>query len=123
MKLLNHLKVGVVLAALTVLANPVLAADAAEKGAITILAPTADTVMQSGVESKLEFNVQLSPRGNHLHIYVDSQDPIIARNVAHCPCSVTLPKLSPGKHVIVIKEATSGHAMTGIESSVTTTVK
>ncbi len=123
MKLLDHVTVCVALAALAVLANPVLAADSAGAGAIAILAPTSDAVLQSGVENKLEFNVKLSPRGHHLHIYVDDQDPIIARNVAHCPCNVALPKLAPGKHVIVIKEATSSHAMTGVEGSVAVTVK
>jgi len=123
MKLLDHFTVCVALIALTVMVNPVQAADSAGMGAIAILAPTSDAVLQSGAENKLEFNVKLSPRGNHLHIYIDNQDSIIERNVAHCPCSVALPKLTPGKHVIVIKEATSGHAMTGVERSVTVTVK
>lgn len=85
MKLLDHFTVCVALIALTVLVNPVQAADSAGMGAIAILAPTSDAVLQSGAENKLEFNVKLSPRGNHLHIYIDNQDPIIERNVAHCP--------------------------------------
>jgi hypothetical protein len=107
--------------ALLALANPVLAADSA--GSITITSPVNDAVLQSATGNKLEFNVHLSPNGNHVHVYVDDQDPIVFRDVSHCPCSIALPKLSSGKHTIVVKEATSSHAMTGVQSSVTATVK
>ncbi|HSM98431.1 MAG TPA: hypothetical protein VLS47_05395 [Gallionella sp.] len=118
MKQLNSLFIGL---ALTALASPVMAADAA--GSITISAPADGAVLQSGSGNKLAFNVHLSPTGNHVHIYVDEQSPIVFRDVGSCPCSIELPKLSPGKHSIVVKEATSGHAMTGVQSSVTATVK
>ncbi len=107
--------------ALLALANPVLAADSA--GSITITSPVNNAVLQSATGNKLEFNVHLSPNGNHVHVYVDDQDPIVFRDVSHCPCSIALPKLSSGKHTIVVKEATSSHAMTGVQSSVTATVK
>ena len=108
---------GIALAALT---STVWAADSA--GSITITSPKNDAVLQGG-GNKLEFNIHLSPNGNHVHIYVDDQAPIVYRDVAHCPCTVDLPKLSPGKHTIVVKEATVGHAMTGVEGTVTATVK
>lgn len=125
MKLLNKLMIYFVLAALTnwVPANPVLAADSAGMGSITILSPANDAVLQSGMENKLKFSVHLSPRGDHLHIYIDDQSPIINRDLSRCPCSIVLPRLSPGKHAIVVKEATSGHVLTGVQGSVTATVK
>jgi hypothetical protein len=107
--------------ALVALASPVLAADSA--GSITITAPVDGAVLPGAMGNKVDFNVHLGPNGNHVHIYVDDQDPIVFRDVSHCPCSVDLPKLSSGKHTIAIKEATSGHAMTGVQSSVTATVK
>jgi hypothetical protein len=106
--------------ALVVLASPIFAADSA--GSITITSPANGAMLQSA-GNKLEFNVHLSPNGNHVHIYVDDQDPIVFRDVSHCPCSIDLPKLSSGKHTIVVKEATSSHAMTGVQGSVTATVK
>jgi hypothetical protein len=109
--------------ALLALANPVLAADSAALGSITITSPVNDAVLQSATGNKLDFSVHLSPSGNHVHVYIDDQDPIVFRDVSHCPCSIPLPKLSSGKHNIVVKEATSSHAMTGIQSSVTATVK
>ncbi|MBI3772844.1 MAG: hypothetical protein HY272_09120 [Gammaproteobacteria bacterium] len=99
--------------------NVTFAAD----GSITILEPKEGTDLASGSGNKLKYDVKLSPSGSHLHVYVDDQPPIIVREVKMCPCSVELPKLSAGKHKIIIKEATSGHSLTGVESSVTVSVK
>lgn len=120
MKLLNSL---FVCFALVTLPISVFAADAAGKGSITITAPVNDAVLQGAKGNKLEFNVKLSPNGSHVHIYIDNQQPIVYRDVSHCPCSVDLPQLTPGKHTIAVKEATSSHALTGLESSVTAMVK
>jgi hypothetical protein len=119
MKLLNGLFICFCFA-LGVLANPVFAADSA--GSITITSPVKDAVLQ-GAGNKLEFNVHLSPNGNHVHVYIDDQAPIVFRDVSHNPSSIDLPKLSSGKHTIVVKEATSSHAMTGVQGSVSVTVK
>lgn len=107
--------------ALVVLASPVFAADSA--GSITITSPANGAMLKSGSGNKLDFDVHLGPTGNHVHIYVDDQNPIVFRDVSHCPCSIDLPKLSPGKHTIVVKEATSSHALTGVQGSVTATVQ
>ena len=100
-------------------ANP---ASAADSGSITIISPKDGAVLLGG-GNKLEYNVHLSPNGNHLHIYIDNQDPIIGKNVSNCPCSIALPALAAGKHVIAVKEATAGHALTGVQSTVTVSVK
>ena len=96
---------------------------AADAGSITILSPKAGAVLKSGVETPLEYNLHLSPEGHHLHVYVDEGSPIIVRNVSGCPCTMTLPALSPGQHTIVIKEAKAGHSPTGVEGSVTVTAR
>ncbi len=98
-------------------------AVAADSGSIAISSPKDGAVLQSGSGNKLEYNVHLSPNGNHLHVYVDNQDPIIGRKVSNCPCSIDLPPLSVGKHVIVVKEATAGHSLTGVQSTASFTVK
>jgi hypothetical protein len=118
MKSLNSLAFGL---ALFALASPVFAADSA--GSISITAPANGAVLSSGSGDKLEFNVHLGPTGNHVHIYVDDQSPIIDRDIHNCPCSIDLPMLSPGKHTIAIKEATVSHALTGVEGTVTVTVQ
>lgn len=98
------------------------AASAADPGSISIISPKDGAVLGGG-GNKLEYNVHLSPKGNHLHIYIDNQDPIISKKVSNCPCSIGLPALAAGKHVIAVKEATAGHALTGLQSTVTVTVK
>lgn len=103
------------------LSIPAFAADSV--GSITISSPADGMVLNGGSGNKLDFNVHPGPGGNHVHIYVDDQNPIVFRDVGSCPCSIDLPKLSSGKHSIVIKEATSAHAMTGVQSAVTVTVK
>lgn len=92
-------------------------------GSITIISPKDGAELSSGSGNKLEYNVQLSPSGNHLHVYIDNRDPIIDHSVSGCPCSIVLPDLPPGKHDIVVKEATSSHALTGVEAYVSVTVK
>jgi hypothetical protein len=118
MKQLKGVFIGI---ALLALAGPVFAADSV--GSITISSPANGAMLQSGNGNKLTFNVHLSPNGNHVHIYVDDQSPIIDRDIHNCPCSIDLPDLSPGKHTIAIKEATVSHALTGVEGVVTATVK
>ena len=92
-------------------------------GSIDILSPRDGAVLHSGTGNKLEYNVTLGPDGNHLHVYVDNQDPIVDREVSHCPCSIDLPELAPGSHVISVKEATASHVLTGLQSSVKFSVR
>lgn len=93
------------------------------KGYIKIIAPKDGKVLKSERGDKLKYDVQLSPDGNHLHVYVDDNRPIIDHKVKGCPCSITLPPLSPGKHTVAVKEATKHHHLTGLASSVTFDVK
>lgn len=95
----------------------------ASAGSITVLSPKAGEVWPAGAH-ELQYQVDPSPQGNHLHVYVDDQDePIISHKISHCPCSVALPALKPGVHQITIKEATSGHSLTGVETHVSFSVK
>lgn len=95
----------------------------AASGSITILEPVNGEILKNESNNELQYNITLSPSGNHVHVYIDDQPPIIDRKVTNCPCSIELPTLSAGKHKIVIKEATVNHALTGLQSSVTFSVK
>lgn len=101
------------------LAPPVFAAD----GSISILSPKDGATVMGSAQNALEFNLKQSPQGHHLHVYVDDNKPIIVRQVTGCPCKVELPALSPGQHTVVVKEATAGHAPTGVEATVHFTAK
>lgn len=102
-------------------ASPILLARAS--GKITILSPHNGASLDSGSGIALQYNIKLSPDGNHVHVYIDDHSPIIDRNVENCPCTITLPDLSPGKHTIVMKEATVSHVLTGVEDKVSIDVK
>ncbi|OIO54275.1 MAG: hypothetical protein COX57_01675 [Alphaproteobacteria bacterium CG_4_10_14_0_2_um_filter_63_37] len=92
-------------------------------GAITLLSPKQGETLMGGSGVVLRYEVTLGPNGNHLHVYVDDQNPIITHDVTRCPCKVPLPDLTPGKHTVAVKEATSSHTLTGIETSVSFTVQ
>ena len=111
------------LACMAFVAIPAMAADMMGGGSLSIVSPTNGAMLDSGSGIKLTYNVKLSPNGNHLHIYVDDQSPIIDRNVSGCPCSLTLPDLSSGMHEVAVKEATVHHELTGLEAEVKFTVK
>ncbi|WP_353433023.1 hypothetical protein [Polynucleobacter sp. MWH-UH23A] len=96
---------------------------AADMGRITILSPKNDAIVNARSVVKLSYKVALGPEGNHLHVYVDDQKPIVDRNVSGCPCTVDLPALSPGMHVVVVKEARADHSLTGVEASTIVTAK
>lgn len=96
---------------------------AMSSGYIKILTPKDGKVLKHERGDKLKYDVQLSPDGNHLHVYIDNKKPIIDHKVQGCPCSITLPPLSPGKHTVAVKEATEHHHLTGLASSVTFDVK
>jgi hypothetical protein len=96
---------------------------AASGGSITILSPADGAVLGSGSGNELNYKVTLSPNGNHLHVYIDDRRPIIVRKVSGCPCTLDLPDLAPGKHAIVVSEATAGHSLTGLKAGVSVTVK
>jgi len=92
-------------------------------GTISVVTPANGALLDSGSGIRLTYKIQLSPSGNHLHVYVDDQPPIIDRNVSGCPCSLELPDLSSGMHLVTVKEARSNHSLTGVTTSVSFTVK
>lgn len=91
------------------------AASWAAGGSITIDAPKDGATLAANAGVKVEYKVQHTADGNHLHFYVDNGDPTIVRSWSG---TEVLPALSAGKHEICIKEATKGHALTGLQKCV-----
>jgi hypothetical protein len=89
-------------------------------GSITIESPKDGAKIGANSGIKVEFKVQHSADGNHLHFYVDDGNPTIVREWNG---SVTLPGVSPGKHEICIKEATAIHVLTGLEKCISVEAK
>jgi hypothetical protein len=89
-------------------------------GSVTIESPKDGAEISANSDIKVEFKVQHSSGGNHLHFYVDNGPPTIVRKWSG---SETLPGVSPGKHEICIKEATEAHVLTGLEKCVSIEAK
>jgi hypothetical protein len=96
---------------------------AADMGSVSISSPKNGSTVMAGTMVKLIYNVKLGPEGNHLHVYVDDEKPIVVRNVTNCPCSIELPALTAGKHTIVIDQARADHSLTGVKTSIMITAK
>jgi hypothetical protein len=96
------------------------AGASAAGGSVTIESPKDGATVAANAGVKVEFKVEHTAEGNHLHFYVDNGDPTIVRKWSG---SETLPPVSPGKHEICIKEATKGHVLTGLEKCVTVEAK
>lgn len=109
----------ILLAASVALAGLSAGAYAAE-GSVTIESPKDGADVGANMGVKVEFKVQHTANGNHLHFYEDNGDPIIVRKWSG---SETLPPLSPGKHEICIKEATVDHVLTGLQKCISVTAK
>ena len=99
----------------------------ANAGDVSILSPQNHAVLASGRGIALVFEARPIPGGRRLSIDVDGQAPIVVRDAGSdadaCPCRVTLPKLAPGRHRVVVREAMAGQAPGGIENRVSFTVK
>lgn len=99
------------------------AADPPVEGRLSILWPINGTDLSSGQGDKLRYYIQPTPSGDHLHVYIDDQKPILAKEVKDCPCAIDLPELSPGTHTIALKEATKDQKPTGMQQTVSIKVE
>jgi len=83
---------------------------------IKITSPADKSQIDAGEEYPLKYEVTLGAGDDHFHVWVDdSRGPGI-----HDTKGVyTLPKMSPGTHVITIKFVDKGHVPTGPQKSIT----
>jgi hypothetical protein len=95
----------------------------ANAGDVSILSPQNHAVLANGRGIALVFEAPPIPGGRRLSIAVDGRAPIVVHDAGRCPCRVTLPRLAPGRHRLVVREAMAGRAPGGIESRVRFTIK
>ena len=79
---------------------------------VTITAP-ADQSEINGNSVTVTYEVNPSPSGDHIHIYVDDRKPDILRKLKG---SYEVTDLAPGEHTITVKEVNAGHTPTGHEA-------
>ena len=87
----------------------------ADTGKIEIINPADGAKLNVNEEQYLDYDVTLGERGNHIHVWVDGDKGPAVRSLKG---SYELPKLSPGKHAIIVKVVDAGHIPTGPEKSV-----
>jgi hypothetical protein len=86
-----------------------------EVAAIKILSPADHAQVNAGEEHRLVYEVTLGPGGHHIHVWVDDKR---GPGIHDLKGMYTLPKLSPGEHVITIKMVDKEHSPTGFEKSI-----
>ncbi len=86
-----------------------------EVASIKILSPADHAQVNAGEEHQLAYEVILAPGSHHIHVWVDDKR---GPGIHDLKGMYTLPKLSPGEHVITIKMVDKGHSPTGFEKSI-----
>jgi hypothetical protein len=90
------------------------ASGAATAGSVAILQPAEGATVSSKQPVELQYRVEKSPRGDHVHISVDNDKPDIVRALSG---TYQILPLSPGDHAITVAEITRSHAATGNQAT------
>src|SRR5256885_10145192 len=88
-------------------AGPVNAVPAAS---LKILTPADHAQLDAGESYPLQYEIALGPGDDHFHVWVDGDR---SPGIHDLKGTYTLPKLSPGDHVITLKLLDKGHVPTG----------
>jgi hypothetical protein len=102
------------------LAASVHAADAQGTASIQILKPTDHAQLSAGEPYALDYQVTLGPGDDHFHVWVDAER---SPGIHDLKGTYTLPKMTPGTHVITLKLVDKNHVPTGPQKSIQVDVK
>ncbi len=92
----------------------------ADVGSVKILAPVDNAQLDADEEYPLNYEITLGSGDDHFHVWVDDNKSPAQRSIKG---TYTLPKLSPGKHLVYIKIVDKGHVPTGPEKTIHVTAK
>jgi hypothetical protein len=84
-------------------------------GSVTIMSPKDGATLSAMGENKLDYAIVLGAGDDHFHVWIDGERGGPIRDLKG---SYTLPKMSPGKHAIIVKIVDKAHVPTGPEKSV-----
>ena len=97
------------------------AADAGKStGTVTITSPKDGATLSAMGENKMDYEVKLGAGDDHFHVWIDSERGGPVRDLKG---TLTLPKMTPGKHNIIVKIVDKAHVPTGVEKSVSVKVE
>src|SRR5438270_2770741 len=86
-----------------------LAAPASGTASLKILSPANDAQLDAGEPYPLQYEIALGPGDDHFHVWVDGDR---SPGIHDLKGIYTLPKLTPGDHVITLKMVDKGHVPT-----------
>jgi len=87
---------------------------------LKILSPANDAQLDAGEPYPLQYEIALGPGDDHFHVWVDGDR---SPGIHDLKGIYTLPKLTPGDHVITLKMVDKGHQPTGPQTSINVHVK
>jgi len=87
---------------------------------LKILSPANDAQLDAGEPYPLQYEIALGPGDDHFHVWVDGDR---SPGIHDLKGIYTLPKLTPGDHVITLKMVDKGHVPTGPQTSIKVHVK
>lgn len=87
---------------------------------LKILTPANDAQLDAGEPYPLQYEIALGQGDDHFHVWVDGDR---SPGIHDLKGIYTLPKLTPGDHVITLKMVDKGHQPTGPQTSIKVHVK
>ncbi len=88
---------------------------AGEQAYVKITEPAPGARLTAAGPSRLVYEVEPGPRGDHVHIYADDKEVGILRQLKG---SYTLPPLAAGAHSLCVKVVNRAHVPIGVEQCV-----
>lgn len=84
-------------------------------GSVMITSPKDGTTLSAMGENKMDYEVKLGAGDDHFHVWIDGERGGPIRDLKG---TTMLPKMTPGKHAIIVKVVDKAHVPTGPEKSV-----
>lgn len=84
-------------------------------GKVMISSPKDGSTVSASNENKMEYEITLGAGDDHFHVWVDGEKSPPQRSLKG---SLVLPKMSPGKHAIIVKVVDKAHVATGPQQSI-----
>jgi len=84
-------------------------------GSVMITSPKDGATLSAMGENKMDYEVKLGAGDDHFHVWIDGERGGPVRDLKG---TLTLPKMTPGKHAIIVKIVDKAHVPTGPEKSV-----
>lgn len=106
----------ILLAAFALFASSAIAAEPS----VTITTPADGARLDAMAQTKLVYEVEPGPKGDHTHLYVDGKEAAILRKLKGTHTLETMPA---GNHDICIKVVNKGHTPIGVEKCIKVTVQ